>query len=992
MEEKRDDSETVALDSEFRTEGISGGSGNSGDEEVAMMDEDHDEDDGDDGNAMNVTRFDDDDDDSKIDINSVLSGNHHDDHDDEDDDGSPAEGVFGKNLGAIFDDNAKGMDSKPPPPARPASTSNPSRPPLAPSRPATAGASLQSNINNDGSKRPAIQSTAGAADDKDKRLAVFLRVRPPVCANGKKGNEGSINTIEVISDKSSSAASVTEPCLPTTIRTYPPLNSNAAKVVRGGSSKLAMLSASSSSSLKNALSSKSLIDDGDGGVDPTAEVRGVKEYSYSGVFGPDASQVDVYNNVVAPQVEGLFPQGDNEDALGESALVFTLGVTNAGKTHTVMGSGFESKADKKKMERNDFAPGNDWGIIPRSLDHMLSRIKSLNEKTASGRQMQMYMSYLEIYNEQIFDLLPGKSDVPRRPCDGPPNLKLRESRRGRIFVRGLARHAVDSVQQGLGLAQMAKNNRHTASNNINSQSSRSHSICQLEIAHSPIHGGKKRDQSDANVDSECETDDESVCSRSSAGSRGGSSRQRKSTIIWIVDLAGSERSKRTRSHTRHQKEAALINASLMNLMRCLREMLIHQGKKRGGVVPFRESKLTHMFMNHLTGPAASRTSMIVNVNPSTDDYDETQHVLSYAATARSVTISATDYNRQRRLFAKESKVKASPKKTKKVLAKIVKKISPKKRKGTIESSNPQAKRLRSNNHTVALSNSKNSARAGSVARKPPPKSSQFAKRGFRAGSDELEKLREENFILNDTVDDLRQQLADSENEIREEVVAMMNEQLQDSKEWHENRIAQLSAEIMALKSSNQATAQVTESDKCEELKESVFECEEEMVRMREEHTKEKEDLAATHLQLNNELQVEQDKTKQLEIEVGALRNEVGTLRHQSEELRLGHGSLLAKYNALLATTEKEASTTSTHEKENPSHVASSSGGMPESPSFRRLPRERISDVASTASCVDIVSPKKKRGGWFMRSPAKVGTGGEKKMSPVRSPLGKINKK
>lgn len=172
-------------------------------------------------------------------------------------------------------------------------------------------------------------------------------------------------------------------------------------------------------------------------------------------------------------------------------------------------------------------------------------------------------------------------------------------------------------------------------------------------------------------DSEYETDDESVCSKSSAGStrrntgqqQQQASLRKKSTIIWIVDLAGSERSKRTRSTTRHQKEAALINASLMNLMRCLREMLNHQPSKKrgatsksggGGIVPFRESKLTHMFMNHLTGPAASRTSIIVNVNPAADDYDETQHILSYAATARSVTISAVDYNRKRRMFAQES--------------------------------------------------------------------------------------------------------------------------------------------------------------------------------------------------------------------------------------------------------------------------------------------------------------------------------------------------
>ncbi|MCP4735051.1 MAG: hypothetical protein GY873_12745, partial [Bosea sp.] len=388
-------------------------------------------------------------------------------------------------------------------------------------------------------------------------------------------------------------------------------------------------------------------------------------------------------------------------------------------------------------------------------------------------------------------------------------------------------------------------------------------------------------------DSEYETDDESVCSRSSAGSSrrpsssgAGSGRRligqqkkapcqrKKSTIIWIVDLAGSERSKRTRSTTRHQKEAALINASLMNLMRCLREMLNHQpaGKKRGGggaagVVPFRESKLTHMFMNHLTGSAASRTSMIVNVNPAADDYDETQHVLSYAAMARNVTISAVDYNRNRRMFAKESVVKkamktgkASPPKKKALLSKLAKKLSPKKRKGTIESaSNVQrSKRLRGNSPAVGGSGNKLGYRAGggasSSARKPPP-SKAYASGASRSrvpkgGVEELEQLREEKFALQVTVEDLRKQLADSEAEVRTEVVEMMGEQLEERKALYEGRIVRLQAQVAALQSSERA-----QMDHQNEKAEILNECKEEMKRMREEHDAEVEAMWATHFSL-----------------------------------------------------------------------------------------------------------------------------------------------
>lgn len=383
-----------------------------------------------DDNDMNMTRLDDDDD-SKLDINSVLSGNIEDDDDDDNEDADyygndNLEGVFGKNLGAIFDDNAGKLEESQQRHLKNNHTNNiaksvtttsngngnPSRPPLAPGRSLSnnvSGSFKSSNDNNgnNGKQQRVATSNNNNGGDDDKRLSVFLRVRPPVCANGKKGNEGSINTIEVINGGSSSSSTTT---LPTTIRTYPPLNSNAAKVVRGNNT-----TNKHHHHTKNDASNKSLIDDAssvDSGtiLDPNAEIRGVKEFGYSGVFGPNSTQCDVYDNVAAPLVEGLFPKNSNggggEDvvnSLGESALLFTLGVTNAGKTHTVMGTGFETTSKgKNKMiasmtNKNDCTvPNENWGIIPRSLDHMLSRVNSLNAAAATrngggGQQLQMYM-------------------------------------------------------------------------------------------------------------------------------------------------------------------------------------------------------------------------------------------------------------------------------------------------------------------------------------------------------------------------------------------------------------------------------------------------------------------------------------------------------------------------------------------------------------------------------------------------------------------------
>ena len=973
------------------------------DESVAMaVDEEHDSSNNDDD--LNCTMVDND-----VDIQSVLSGTV----DDDEEDNAQLQLVFGKNLRSAFenadaadellgvgssssmrheDNNAslkqqnessKPSDNKA---AEAGSKSSFPRPPLAPGRPATAN-SIASTGGGGASNTQSRSSTmdgnssSNFLPQNDKRLSVFLRVRPPVGTNAEnKSAEGSISTIEIVADKNATSS------LPSTIRTYPPLNSNAAKVVRSGNRH-----AKSSVS-----SSKSFNDDGstDSGNDgSSAEVRGVKEYSYSGIFGPNSAQKDVYDNVAAPLVEGLFPKKSNNEndgnqqqfQLGESALLFTLGVTNAGKTHTVMGSGFEKRKKTgfgQKVQANDGAdptPHKDWGVIPRSLNHMLSRINDLNKQSCPGPQLQLYMSYLEIYNENIYDLLPDKTKkeaVKRYPGDGPPALKLRESRRGGIFVRGLAKHPINNVQEGLELAREAKNNRHTASNNINANSSRSHSICQFEIAYFQGQEPMKTNGDD----SECETDDESVCSGSSSSSRRNS--RRKSTIIWIVDLAGSERSKRTgaMSHTRHQKEAALINASLMNLMRCLREMLNHQPKKRGGVakggvVPFRESKLTHMFMNHLTGPAASRTSMIVNVNPAADDYDETQHVLGYATTARSVTVSAVDYNRKCRALAKESNVKLKEEVShvKSLAKKLVQKISPKKRKGAPESK-PEAKRQRSNTHRAPFpAHGIKQFGSTNTTSSINTRMHAHASKSVQTGNiEQLQQLREERFILNQTVEELEQQLQSCEAEVREEVVATMNEQLEENKDWYESKIVELKEKVNILQTSNTMKQRTIDAQN-----EHINECEEEMKRMRDDYEAHIEDLNSNILKLTSDSHAEKETIlkshKKDHDQYRRLEAEAGALRHQTQELRTSHSVLLSKYNDLVASMqqkEKEDQSALAPEKENASNTH---GHVLPSPSYKKLPRERCSDVASTDCCVDIISsPKKKRGGWFMRSPAKVG--------------------
>ena len=221
-------------------------------------------------------------------------------------------------------------------------------------------------------QKPPTKSTA---------LGVYLRVRP-------------------VADKDSAAATTLEiqPTVkpthaPTTVRTFPPVDSNAAKVSRDSSSE------------------------------------------------GDSSQQQVYSTVAAPLVSGLFPSStttSNSKLVGESALLFAYGITNAGKTHTIMG-------DVKEKES--------MGIIPRALQHIFAHLEERDTK------YDLNMSYMEVYNEGIYDLLPKETKEKTFPGT-KQTLKLRESQHGQTFVRGLAKHRVESVADGLQLAQQASLKRH----------------------------------------------------------------------------------------------------------------------------------------------------------------------------------------------------------------------------------------------------------------------------------------------------------------------------------------------------------------------------------------------------------------------------------------------------------------------------------------------------------------------------------------------------
>eukprot|EP00948_MAST-09A_sp_MAST-9A-sp1_P000227 g227.t1 len=397
-------------------------------------------------------------------------------------------------------------------------------------------------------------------------------------------------------------------------------------------------------------------------------------FDFSQVFGTSTNQSSFYENAARPAVESLL-QGNLSHA-----LLFAYGMTNAGKTYTIQGS-----------EKNP-------GIIPRALEQIFHQDSSLTQGSSENHDsVKLAVSYLEIYQDSVYDLLAGAT-VP--PTTGEAEDQLLSSNseeeqnkrwtlkgtkkklrvRGRGDVQGLMRCNITSAQEGMNLLKLGKERREVARTNMNSTSSRSHSIFTMRIV-----------TSKNNRDLKLTTRELSV-----------------------VDLAGSERGVRTRGCKQRVAEASKINQSLMHLMRCLtimrqnvasverwcrrkeREMkkkklqkLQQEEKKQEGslsdatmvkknstksvtimkskspplqVVPFRSTALTHVLQRSLEHfnfasvfnytnnnnnnnhsyngidkyKPKTLVQMIINASPEGPDYDETLHALKYAALAQEI--------------------------------------------------------------------------------------------------------------------------------------------------------------------------------------------------------------------------------------------------------------------------------------------------------------------------------------------------------------------
>eukprot|EP00063_Salmo_salar_P006746 XP_013981581.1 PREDICTED: kinesin-like protein KIF23 isoform X2 [Salmo salar] len=238
----------------------------------------------------------------------------------------------------------------------------------------------------------------------------------------------------------------------------------------------------------------------------------------------------------------------------------------------------------------------------------------------------VFVSYIEIYNNYIYDLLEeapydpikpkwnGGGTPQRQPNQEfiPPQSKLlREDQNHNMYVAGCTEVEVKSTEEAFEVFWRGQKKRRIANTQLNRESSRSHSVFIIKLAQAPL---------DADGDNILQDKNQVSVSQ-----------------LCLVDLAGSERTSRTRAEGNRLREAGNINQSLMTLRTCIEVLRENQMCGTNKMVPYRDSKVTHLFKNYFDGEGKVR--MVVCVNPKADDYEETMLVMRFAEMTQEVEVA-----------------------------------------------------------------------------------------------------------------------------------------------------------------------------------------------------------------------------------------------------------------------------------------------------------------------------------------------------------------
>ena len=321
-----------------------------------------------------------------------------------------------------------------------------------------------------------------------------------------------------------------------------------------------------------------------------------QSFTFDAVFDTVATQQEVFETAMRPQVSGLLA--------GRDTLTFAYGITNAGKTHTVQGG-----ADEQR------------GMLPRALEELFGGLAQHAEAVAAlaeGRAApllaagtgldpacayEVRASFLEVYGSDAYDLLAPNE---QRGVHGEKKravLRLKEDAgKGKVFVEGLREVELPDIESAKTALELGWQSRQSASNGINDDSSRSHAVLCVKL----------------------------LCSK--PGVPGPAT----ATRLCVVDLAGAERQKKGKTEGTRLNEATSINKDLMVLGHCLRDLRWNQAhpKATQRVPPFRDSRITMLFRDYLGG--GGQTVVLAAVNPATADTIGTMDTLKFASIAQKV--------------------------------------------------------------------------------------------------------------------------------------------------------------------------------------------------------------------------------------------------------------------------------------------------------------------------------------------------------------------
>lgn len=301
-------------------------------------------------------------------------------------------------------------------------------------------------------------------------------------------------------------------------------------------------------------------------VVPSGKKTKDQVFAFDRVFDDNVSQSEVYESTTRNLLDSVLE--------GYNATVFAYGATGCGKTHTITGT--------TQMP----------GIIFLTMQELFEKIADRQDE----KQTELTLSYLEIYNETIRDLL-----VPGGSKQG---LMLREDANQAVTVSGLTSHHPKDVQEVMDMIVRGNEYRTVSPTEANATSSRSHAVLQINVA-----------QKDKNA---------------------AVNEPHTMATLSIIDLAGSERASATKNRGERLMEGANINKSLLALGSCINALCDPRKKNH---VPYRNSKLTRLLKFSLGGNC--KTVMIVCVSPSSAHFDETQNTLRYANRAKNIQTKVT---------------------------------------------------------------------------------------------------------------------------------------------------------------------------------------------------------------------------------------------------------------------------------------------------------------------------------------------------------------